>query len=314
MVRYIGSRLLHALPVLFLVSLGAIALTNLMPGSAAETILGEFAREDDIVRLEEELGLNAPIWERYVDWVGGAVQGDLGGSIRSRQPVSELILERVPITLEIGLASLVIAIAVAVPLGAYAAANEGGRLDKVVTSLVSVSLALPTYVIAIFLIYLIAVKGGLLPPNGWSPLSDGIVTNLRFVALPIISLAIAEIPVMLRVLRADVMATLKEDFVLSARSRGLSRNYVLFRHALRPSLFSLVTVSGIVFGRLLGGTVIVERIFSLPGVGSLIATSVLGKDVRVVQAIVVLIALLYIVVNTAIDVTYTYLDPRVRGK
>jgi len=314
MTRFIGSRVLYALPVLFLVTLGAIALTDLMPGSPAEVILGEFARADDIEAVEAEMGLHDPIWTRYADWVGNAVQGDFGESIRTRQPVGEVILERLPITLQIGLSSLVLALLIAVPLGAYTASREGGRVDRIVTSIVSVAMAMPTYVIAILLIYLIAVQADALPPNGWSPMEDGLGENLRFVTLPILALAISEVPVLLRVLRADVISTLQEDFVLSARARGLSRNYVLFRHALRPSLFSLITVSGIVFGRLLGGTVIVESMFSLPGVGSLTSTSVFTKDVRVVQAIVILIALLYIVVNTVIDVAYAYLDPRVRGK
>lgn len=314
MLRFVGTRVLHALPVLFLVSLGAIALTDLMPGSPAEVILGEYARPADIERVEANLGLNDPLWQRYANWIGDAVRGDLGDSVRSRAPVVEVIGERLPVTLQISLTSLLLALAISVPLGAYTASRQGGLVDRAVSAAMSVSLAMPTYVIALVLIYLVAVRLGALPPNGWVPADESLTANLRFTALPILALTIAEIPVMLRVLRADVISTLQENYILSARARGLSRSYVLFRHALRPSLFSLVTVSGIVFGRLLGGTVIVENIFSLPGVGSLTATSVFTKDVRVVQAVVILIALAYITVNALIDIAYAYLDPRVRGK
>ena len=306
-------RIFHMVTVLFLVSLAVTALTDLLPGSAAFAVLGETATDEQVAQFNADHGLDRPLPVRYLDWLGGVLHGDLGTSIRGAGNVADLLSERIPVTIELALLSILISVAVAVPLALLSAERAGGILDRGLTAVSSALVSIPGFVIALLLVAVLAMRAEAAPATGWVPLADGVSANLQHALLPALTLALVEIPVMYRVLRADAVATLNEEFVLAARARGLTRSYVLFRHVLRPSSFSFVTMLGLSFGRLLGGTVIVESIFALPGVGSLAVQSIYAMDIVVVQGVVVMVAVVYVAANALIDLTYRLLDPRVRS-
>lgn len=314
MLRQVGSRLLRLVPVLFLITLFTTAMVDLMPGSPALAMLGDQATPEQIARLNEQLGLDQPFLVRYGGWLAAALGGDLGTSLRMGLPVTTAIAERFPVTLEIALLSVVMALVIAVPLALVAGARAGGGLDRVATALSSALLSLPGFAAAVLLIYLLAVKARLFPVGGWVPFTEDPIGNLRFAFLPALSLALMEAAVYFRLLRSDVISTLQEKFVLSARARGLPPGYVLFRHVLRPSLFSLTTVAGLSMGRLLGGAVIVESLFALPGLGFLVIQSVPFQDIPTIQGIVVVVAVIYVLINIMVDVGYAVIDPRIRTR
>lgn len=299
--------------VIFLVTVAVVAMFGLVPGSVAEVILGESATPKAVAELNADLGLEGSLWSRYADWLGGAVQGDLGESPLTGQPVTEAILERLPVTLEIAFLALVIALVTAVPLAVVSALKAGTRTDRSINGLTSVLLSVPTFVAAPVLVYLLALQTGLLPVTGWVDLTESPLENLRHALLPAVAIACTEIAAFTRILRTDLVSTLREDYVAAARAKGLPTGYVVLRHALRPSSFSLITVAGVNLGRLIGGTVIVESLFALPGLGQLVTTSIMSRDVAMVQGVVVCLAVAYVAINTLVDVGYGFLDPRVRG-
>lgn len=312
MLRQIGIRLLRLLPVLFLITLLSTAALDLMPGSPAYAMLGDDATPEQVAELTKSLGLDQPFPVRYADWIGAALQGDLGESMRMGMPVSDAIAQRFPVTLQIALMAIVIAVAIAVPTALCSAANVGGRFDRFATATSSGLLSLPSFAAAVIFIYLFGLQLRILPVNGWVPLIDDPLGNLRYAILPAVSLALMEAAVYYRLLRTDVISTLNETFVLFARSRGLDRRYILARHVLRPSMFSLATVMGLSLGRLLGGALIVEALFALPGLGTLLLQSVPSRDIPMIQGIVVVMALIYVVINIAVDLGYSLIDPRIR--
>jgi peptide/nickel transport system permease protein len=312
--RHVGSRLLRLVPVLFLITLLTTAMVDLMPGSPALAMLGDQATPEQVARLDEQLGLDRPFLVRYRDWLVAALGGDLGTSLRMGLPVTTAIAQRFPVTLEIAVLSVVMALLIAVPLALWAGARAGGRLDRAATAFSSAFLSLPGFAAAVVLIYLLAVRARLFPVGGWVPFTEDPIGNLRFAFLPALSLALMEAAVYFRLLRSDVITTLQEKFVLSARARGLPPGYVLFRHVLRPSLFSLTTVAGLSMGRLLGGAVIVESLFALPGLGALVIQSVPFQDIPTIQGIVVVVAVIYVLINIVVDVGYSVIDPRTRTR
>ncbi len=312
MLVFTAKRVVRALLVILFATFLVVALLSIAPGSLAVTLLGEEATPDAVADLEARLGLDEPLWAQYVGWLGDAVTGDFGTSLRTRQDVLDAVLERLPVTLELALLALVIALLVSVPMALAAASRPNSLIDRVSTFLASVGLALPAFVVAPVLVYFLSLKAGLFPVSGWERIGDGLGDNLHHALLPAIGVAIPEIAAFQRLLRTDLDSTLHEDFISAAQARGLSRHYVLWRHALRPSSFSLITLAGISFGRLIGGTVIVEAVFSLPGLGSLIAGSISARDVITVQGAVAFIVIAYVVLNTLVDIGYGFLDPRVR--
>lgn len=308
------GRLPHFGAVLLLVTFGATLLTSLLPGSPAAAILGPTATAEDIAALEAENGWDQPLPVRYARWLLGAVQGDFGTSTQSGEPVLGEILARVPVTLELSLLALAISLLIAVPAAMYSASREGAALDRVSSGAASILMSTPVFVAGVLLIYVLAVATGWFPIAGWSPIADGLGTNLMFAFLPALALALGEAPAFFRLLRADMITTLNEDFVTTATARGLPRWYILTRHVMRPSSFSLLTVAAVTFGRLLAGSVVVESLFALPGVGSLVLQAIPARDVTLVQGVVVFIALVYVLINMAVDGLYAVLDPRVRTR
>ncbi|ONH58844.1 peptide ABC transporter [Frankia sp. CcI49] len=312
MTRALAHRIAQLLPVLLLVTLAATALVDLMPGSPGRAILGPDASPETVTAFDSRYGFDQPLPQRYLSWLGHALTGDLGSSITKRQPVTDLIADRLPVTFEIAALALLVSLAVAVPLGLAAAARAGGLADRVMSVLTSAMLSTPSFAVALVLAYLLAVRVHVFPVAGWVPLHEEPIENLRHLVLPVIALAVVEIPVLARILRADVLAVLREDFILTARTKGFSRPYVLFRHALRPASPSLVTLTGLAAGRLIGGTVIIESLFALPGLGNLATQAIYGKDLPVIQAVVVVVALSYVVINALVDLVNAAIDPRVR--
>lgn len=312
--RQVAARLLRLIPVLLVITLLTTAAVDLMPGSPAIAMLGPGVTQEQVDQINAQLGLDRPFAVRYGEWISSALHGDLGTSVRSGTPVLQEIGQRFPVTLEIAVLAVLLALVLAVPLGLFAGARPGSRFDRACTFVSSGLLSLPAFAVAILLIYLVALQWRALPVSGWIPFTSDPAGNLRSAFLPALSLALTEAAVYFRLLRSDVIATLGENFVLSARARGLPPGYVLFRHVLRPSLFSLTTVTGLSLGRLLGGAVIVESLFALPGLGTLMLQAVPFQDFPIVQGVVVVVAVLYVLINIAVDVGYSALDPRVRQR
>lgn len=312
MSRLVRRKLLHLVPVVLLVTFAATALSDLLPGSPGSAILGQGATPEEVAAFDARHGYDLPLFERYVRWLGGLVTGDLGESVRNGLPVTEILLQRLPVTLQVAVLALGLSLAIAVPLALLAALRPGGTVDRLLTGAASVLISIPSFLAALLLLYLLSYSLGWFPTSGWYTPGASPGDRLSHMLLPALSLAAVEAPIFLRILRSDVIATLQEDYILAARSKGLSAPYTLVRHALRPSMFSLATVAGLSFGRLIGGSIVVEFLFALPGVGNLVVQSIHNQDIPVVQGIVVFTALAYIAVNTVVDLTYAAIDPRVR--
>jgi peptide/nickel transport system permease protein len=310
--RRLRVQALTLLAVLLAATALTFAITDILPGDAAVAILGETASPEDVARLREELGLERGIVERYVDWLSRAAQGDLGKSYRTRESISTMIAERLPVTIELILLTQLIALALAVPAGILAAYRNRSRIDSALGALSIGLLSTPAFVKGIVLIYVFSVGLGWLPASGYASLADGLGANLASMLLPALTLALAEFPVYMRLLRADMIATLQQDYILVARAKGLGVRDILLGHALRPSSLSLVTVVGINLGRLVGGAVIIETLFALPGIGQMLVTAVYQHDHFVIQGVVLVIAVCFVLINLAVDLTYAVLDPRVR--
>jgi peptide/nickel transport system permease protein len=306
------KRIPQLLATVLAVSFLTFMLTSLLPGDPALQVVGENPTVEQIAAARAELGLDDPLPTRYLEWLGDAATGDLGRSLRTHQEVLDAITERLPVTMEVGLLAIVIGLLVAIPLATYTAHRAGGIADKSATTITFGLLSLPSFMLSLLLIYVFAVHLGWLPATGWHRLTDDPVENLRSAAMPSLSLAVAEVAAYTRILRTELIATLQQDFVLFAKSKGLATWRILFRHALRPSSLTLVTIVGLNVGALLGGALIVESIFALPGVGRLLVDSIYQRDLVMVQGIVLFIATSYVVVNFLVDVLYAVLDPRIR--
>jgi peptide/nickel transport system permease protein len=313
MLSYITKLAVRLVAVMLLVSLGSLVLIDLIPGSPAAVILGENALPEQVAAINDRLGLNDPFVERYITWVGDIATGDFGRSLLTQQEISDAFGQRLPVTIELALGSLVVALLIAVPVGVYAAYRPGSWADRAATFGSSALLSIPSFALAVILVFLFAVSFNVFPVTGWVPLTEDPGENFRHAFLPIITLALIEAAMFSRLLRNDMATTLQEDYILAARARGLPMRRVLLGHALRPSSFSLVTVAGASLGRLIGGTVIIEAVFSLPGIGSLAIQSIQASDYTTLRAVVMMVAIGYVVINALIDVLYHFLDPRLRA-
>jgi peptide/nickel transport system permease protein len=315
MLVYVRRKIIHLILITFAVTALSFLFINLLPGDVADTIAGgSDSTEVDLAAVQairEDLGLDQPIVVRYVAWIGGALRGELGKSYQTGQPVSDAIALRLPVTLQLLLTAQFLALLFAIPAGIISAYRAGRVADKVITTLTFVFLAAPSFIIAIVLAFLFAVLLHWFPATGYIPLTEDLFGNLRTFTLPAVTLALIEWPILSRVLRNDMIATLQEDYISLAKAKGLSDIYILFRHALKPSSFTLITIAGVQLGNLISGAVIVESIFALPGIGSLLVTSIHAREVLMVQGIVVLTAVAYVTINLAVDLLYGALDPRV---
>lgn len=306
-----GKRIVHLVLVLLIVTVAVSAMLSLLPGDPAVAILGPDATPEQIAALRAQLNLDDPFWVRYWHWISGLLQGDFGVSYRTNVPVRQTIMERLPVSLELMVLAQVIALGGALLLAISGAARPGGLLDRLSASFAFGVVSIPTFTFGLILVLVFAVQLRALPASGFAPIQDGLGANLASVVLPAITLALHPLGVYQRVLRTDLGATMGENFILAARARGHSGGNLMFRHALRPASFGLLTLAGITTATLLGSTVVVESVFAMPGLGSLLAESIRARDLIVVQAMVALIALVYVVINGVIDLLYAIIDPRV---
>ncbi|MEW9547390.1 ABC transporter permease [Nonomuraea sp. NPDC050783] len=305
-------RLVRLLVVLLAVTFLSYALLTLLPGDPVTQILGLSATEEAREQVRRELGLDQPLLVRYLDWLGGLATGDFGHSYITRMPVADELAGRLPVTLELLVAAQLVALGGAIPLGVAAARRAGRALDQALTALSFALLSTPVFVLGVLLILVFAVTWQVLPATGWTPISLDLGWNLTSVILPALTLGCGQLAVYARLLRTDLIATLQEDYITLARARGLSPRRILWRHALRPSAITLVTAVGLNLGALIGGAVIIETLFGLPGVGRLIVDSIFSRDYLAVQGGVVLISVGYVAVNLAVDLVYAAVDPRIR--
>jgi peptide/nickel transport system permease protein len=368
--RTIGIRLLNLVPVLFIVSFGTSLLLELVPGDPVIAALGEGATPESYTRAYHEMGLDKTVFQRYVDWLGDALTGDLGHSLISPgQSVSKLIGDALPVTLEIALLALLMALLMAIPAGVWAAYREGTRFDAVSGGVAAGVISVPPFLMALFLIFffvfhqavvryaflavglLVALRvawsarpllrsaerrpglrrlGGaavvaMIAVGIWSVWPDfprigfvrltsgeGLRENLRSAFLPALTLALTEFAVFSRLLRSDMTAVLREDYITAARAKGMPTRRILLRDALRPSSFSLMTLAGVSLGRLIGGSIIIEQVFAIPGLGRLVVGNITAHDYTIVQGGVIVIATAYVLINTFVDISYSFLDPRIR--
>lgn len=312
MLNFVVRRLLGMLPVLLAVSLLTFLIAALLPGDLALVILGDQATPENVAALRRDMGLDQPLWWRYLSWLGQVLQGDLGRSFRTGQTVLQAVAERIPVSLQLMLMAEFIGLLIGVPVAIACAARAGGAFDRFMTGSAFAMLSMPSFLVAILLIYLFAVELRWLPATGYVPFTEAPLANLRFFVLPALTLALAEWPGIMRVLRSDMIATLQEDYIALAKAKGLTPSRILFVHALKPSSLTLVTVTGINIGRLLGGTLIVESIFALPGIGRLLVGAIYTRDLVILQGVVLLVACGFVIVNFIVDMLYAVLDPRIR--
>ena len=310
--RYFLRKLLRLIPVMLLVTAATFLLLNLLPGDVAIAILGNEATPAAIAQVRNELGLDRPLVIRYLQWLLDFLQGDLGRSYITRVPILESILDRLPITLELMLLSQLLALALAIPAGVLCAYKAGSRIDRLISTASLLLLASPVFITSIVLMFVFALQLRLLPSTGYVPFTSDPLRNLAHFALPALSIGLAEFPVLFRVLRADIIKTLQQDFIALARAKGLGPVFILVRHALRPSSFTLVTITGLQIAAAIAGALVVETIFGLPGVGRMLTGAVYNRDMMMVQGCVAVISVGYVLVNFAVDMIYAVLDPRIR--
>ena len=310
--RFVRRKLVQLVVVVLCVTFLSYMMLELLPGDTATKICAGAGGQECIDQKRAELNLDDPVPVRYVRWLGAAATGDLGASARNAQPVWEALKQRLPVTIELLLYSQFLALAFAIPIGVLAARRAGGLFDRGSTAVLFGLLAIPNFVLATVLILIFPVGLKLFQATGYTAFTDDPLRSLGSLFLPAICLAVAEMAVYMRLLRTDLIATMGEDYITMARAKGLTPRRVLWGHAFKPSTFSLLTVVGLAFGRLIGGTLLIEVIFSINGLGKYTVDGILGQDYVPVQGAVVVIAVGYVLINFAVDMLYALLDPRIR--
>jgi peptide/nickel transport system permease protein len=314
MLRFVFSRLAAVVPVLFVVSCMVFLILRLAPGDPAAVIAGSSATNADIEQIRARLGLDRSLPVQFGIWLGRVLQGDLGYSYFLNKPVTELIAQRLEPTASLALGTILLAVLIAVPLGAIAAARMGGWVDRVLSVLSVAGFSIPVFVTGYVLIYLFAIQLDWLPVQGYRPLGgkEGLAGWARHLILPWAALSIIYVALIARITRAAVSEALTEDYIRTARAKGVSEQVVLIRHALRNAAVPIVTVIGIGVALLIGGVVVTETVFAIPGLGSLTVDVVLNRDFPVIQGLVMFFAVSYVLINLLVDLSYLALDPRIR--
>ena len=312
MLGYIGRRILATIPVMAVVGLFVFSLLYFAPGDPAAIIAGDQATPDDVARIRASLGLDRPFLVRFGEWSWQILHGDLGTSIFTNLPVTTMIGQRVQPTVSLMLVTLVFAIVVAVPLGVVAAWKAGSLIDRLVMGLAVMGFSVPVFVVGYVLAYVFALELGWLPVQGYTPIEQGLWPWFANLILPAVTLGLVYIALIARVTRATMLDVLQQDYVRTARAKGLAQGPVLFIHALKNAAVPIVTVIGIGIALLIGGAVVTETVFAIPGLGRLTVDAILRRDYPVIQGVVLLFSFVYVLVNLAIDLFYTVLDPRIR--
>ena len=313
MSAYIFRRIIATIPVMGVVAIFVFLLLHLTPGDPATVIAGDYASPADVERIREQLGLNEPLHVQFIEWVGRLFHGDLGTSIFSQLPVSHLIAQRIEPTIALALTTIIFAVAIAVPLGVLAAWKSGTWVDRVIMIFAVLGFSVPIFVIAYSMIWGFSIKLHWFPVQGYKSIfKDGFIPFIRHITLPTVALGFFYIALIARITRASVMEILTEDYIRTAHSKGLASKVVLLRHALKNASVPIVTIIGIGIGLLLGGVVVTESVFNIPGLGRLTVDSILRRDYPIIQGIILFFSGIYVVINLLVDISYTFLDPRIR--
>ncbi|HSL33772.1 MAG TPA: ABC transporter permease [Candidatus Limnocylindrales bacterium] len=307
--RFIARRLLLTVPVLLAMSIFVFLMIRLVPGDPVRTMLGFRATDENVAVVRAALGLDLPIWEQYATWLGGVLRFDLGQDFISKAPLTTLLAERLPVTLELTILAMGLALLVGIPAGVLAA-TRGRTTGRAASAFVIAGISIPDFWLGIMLVLLFAGTLGLLPPSGYTPFLEDPLGNLRYMALPVLTLAVGEAAYILRTTRAAMEETLASPYIAFLRAKGIGERRIVYTHALRNASIPILTVVGIQFGVLLGGAIVVETLFALPGVGRLIVTAINQRNYPVIQAGILVVAALFIVVNLITDLLYGALDPR----
>lgn len=312
MLAYIVKRILATIPVMLVVALTVFSLLFLAPGDPATMIAGDQASAADIERIRQSLGLDQSFLVQFGTWLWRLVHFDLGNSVFTGQPVTALMAERVGPTVSVMLLTLVLSISIAVPLGVIAAWKSGSWIDRAIMSISVVGFSVPLFVVGYVLAWAFALKLQWLPPQGYTPISEGVWPWLQRLILPAITLGFVYIVLIARITRASMLEVLQQDYVRTARAKGLGPRTILFLHALKNGAVPVITVIGIGFAALIGGTVVTETVFTIPGMGRLTVDAILRRDYPVIQGLVLVFSFVYVLVNLAVDLIYTLVDPRIR--
>jgi peptide/nickel transport system permease protein len=314
MLSYATKRTLIAILTLLAASLVVFAMLEIVPGDPARLMLGMNATEDAVHNLQEQMGLNQPLIMRYLNWLGGLLTGDLGKSYTYSVPVFDLIKERVAVSLPLAAISLALSTLIALPVGVFSASRRGKFSDTLTMGVAQVGVAIPNFWFALLLVYVFAVTLRLVPAGGFPGWGAGFGVSLNSLILPSIALALPQAAILARVSRSALLEVLGEDYIRTARAKGLSRRQVLYRHALRNALIPVLTILGLQFAFLLAGTIIIENVFYLPGLGRLVFQAITQRDLIVVEGVVMLLIATLILVNLLVDLSYAIVDPRLRGR
>jgi len=312
MLAYIGKRLFATIPVMAVVAIFVFAMLRLTPGDPAAILAGASATSQDVAGIRAKLGLDQPILSQFFVWIGRMMSGDFGESFSFKKQVSELIAGRIEPTLMLCLTTMTLSILVAVPLGVLAAYKQGTWIDRIVMGFAVLGFSVPVFVIGYVLIYIFAIELAWLPVQGYQPLAEGIWGCLQRLILPSVTLSVIYIALIARITRTSVLEVLGEDYIRTARAKGLTNVVVLMRHALRNAAVPIVTVIGIGVALLIGGVVVTESVFNIPGLGRLTVDAVLARDYPTIQAVILLFSFVYVLLNLVVDLLYTVLDPRIR--
>lgn len=314
MIRYTLGRLVSLVVSLIVASMVIFAVVEVVPGDPAAFMLGVNARPDTIAALRAEMGLDLPLAERYLAWVGGMLTGDFGISYTYRTPVSQMVLDRIGVSLPLALMALTLTILIAFPAGIYAASRRGRAGDLGVMGATQLGVAIPNFWFAMILVLIFAIHLRWVSAGGFPGWDAGPAAALKSLILPSIALALPQAAILTRVMRSSLLDMLGEDFIRTARAKGLSRRQALWRHALRNAMIPVLTIIGLQFAFLLAGAIVIEQVFFLPGLGRLIFQSISARDLIVVESVVMLLVAMVILVNFAVDLAYAAVDPRLRAR
>lgn len=310
--NYIIKRILLLIPIIFIVAVIAFFITNLMPGDPVRVILGNMATESEVARLEQNLGLDQPIIVRFFRWLANIMRGDFGDSLYLNAPVAEVLIKRLRPTFLIAILAEILGIAGGMLLGILAAVKHRKFLDQFSITLSLFGISIPSFWLALMLMYLFSVRLGWFPVSGYEPFAEAGFGTLRYIILPAVTLAFMQAGLIARMTRSAMLDTLKQDYIRTAKSKGLSTKSIVFKHALKNSMMPVITVIGHNFAVLLGGTWIVETIFVIPGTGFMAINAIMRRDIPVIQASIIFVAVIYIILNLFVDLSYAFLNPKIR--
>lgn len=314
MVQFILQRTIQTIFVLFLLSMLCFFILHLIPGDPVLSILGEEATQEEIEKLREELGLNRPVIVQYFSWLGGVLQGDLGTSIIYRESVSSLIASHIQPTIHIGIIAFITSVVVGVPMGVIAAVKRGGWVDSFITTTANLGMAAPHFWLAILGIYLFSLKLGWLPVQGYTSLFDNFWLNTKQVIMPSLVLGFSTMAILARQARSSMLEVINQDYIRTARSKGMKKNNIIRKHALKNAMIPVITLSGLMLPNVVGGSIVIEKVFNINGMGRLMLDSVFDQDVVVVQGCLIIIAVAVSLANLLVDISYGFFDPRIRYK